>query len=79
MPYKKTSDLPDAVKDHLPEHAQKIFMEAYNNAWDTYKDAGKRRGNESQEEAAMKVAWAAVKHEYKKDSKTGDWKPKQSK
>ncbi len=73
MPYKKTSDLPDAVKDNLPEHAQKIFMEAFNNAWDTYADPKKRRGKESQEEAAMRVAWAAVKHEYEKDEKSGKW------
>lgn len=79
MPYKNTKDLPEAVREHLPEHAQKIFLEAYNNAWDTYQESDKRRGNESQEEAAFKVAWAAVKHEYQKDEKTGQWKPKVNK
>ncbi len=76
MPYNTTSDLPDSVREHLPAHAQKIFLEAYNNAWKEYDDPHKRRGNESQEEAAFKVAWAAVKNEYEKDEKTGQWQPK---
>ncbi len=78
MPYHKVQDLPDAVREHMPEHAQKIYMEAFNNAWDTYQDSKKRRGNESQEEAARKVAWAAVKHEYKKDAKSGEWVKKKA-
>ncbi len=79
MPYQKTSDLPESVRQHLPEHAQKIYLEAFNNAWDEYSDASKRRGNESQEEAARKVAWAAVKHEYQKDEKSGKWVEKKNK
>ncbi len=73
MPYQKIDDLPESVREHMPEHAQKIYLEAYNHAWDEYRDASKRRGNESQEEAAHKVAWAAVKNEYKKDNKSGTW------
>ena len=66
MPYKSTSDLPDAVRDNLPEHAQDIFKEAFNSAWDEYADPDKRRGKESQEEVSFKVAWSAVKNEYEK-------------
>jgi cation transport regulator len=66
MPYKSTRDLPDAVRDNLPEHAQDIFKEAFNSAWDEYADPDKRRGHESQEEVSFKVAWAAVKNEYEK-------------
>ncbi len=79
MPYKDTSDLPESVSEHLPAHAQKIFLETYNNAWKEYGEAKKRRDNESQEEAAFRVAWAAVKHEFEKDDKTGQWKPKKEK
>jgi cation transport regulator len=68
MPYKTTSDLPDAVRDNLPEHAQDIFKEAFNSAWDEYADPDKRRGKESQEEVSFKVAWSAVKNEYEKGS-----------
>lgn len=66
MPYKSTSDLPDSVRDNLPEHAQDIFKEAFNSAWDEYADPDKRHGDESREEVSFKVAWSAVKNEYEK-------------
>lgn len=72
MPYDKTSELPDSVKDNLPKHAQEIYKEAFNNAWDQYEDPEKRQDkSESREEAAHKVAWGAVKQKYKKED--GDW------
>ena len=74
MPYRTDRELPPSVKDNLPSHAQDIYREAFNHAWDEYKEASKRRGNESQEEVAHKVAWAAVKQKYEK---VGDeWRPK---
>ena len=36
MPYKNLKDLPMSVQENLPEHAQKIYLEAFNNAWDQY-------------------------------------------
>jgi len=72
MPYKSTSDLPDSVRDHLPEHAQAIYKEAFNSAWSEYADEGERQGRETREEAAHKVAWAAVKKQYAK-GEDGDW------
>lgn len=67
MPYDKKSDLPDNVKDNLPSHAQEIYMKAFNSAWDEYDDPEDRRGNSGHEETAHKVAWSAVKNEYKKE------------
>ncbi len=67
MPYSKNSELPDNVKDNLPSHAQEIYRKAFNSAWDEYKDPDDRRGNDSREEVAHKVAWSAVKKEYHKD------------
>ncbi|MAR56289.1 MAG: cation transport regulator [Rickettsiales bacterium] len=72
MPYQSRNELPDAVKDHLPNHAQDIYKEAFNSAWDQYKDAEDRRGDDSREEVAHKVAWNAVKQDYEK-GKDGDW------
>jgi cation transport regulator len=68
------SDLPEGVKDNLPQGAQKIYMEAYNSAHEEYKDPDKRRGKESLEEAAAKVAWSAVKKKYEKAD--GKWRLK---
>ena len=73
MPYDSIGDLPDSVKEHLPKHAQEIYKEAYNNAWEQYKDPSQRRGDASQEETAHRVAWAAVKKEYQKNAQTGKW------
>jgi cation transport regulator len=72
MPYAQKKDLPDAVKDNLPTHAEEIYKEAFNSAWDQYKDPDDRRGDASREETAHRVAWAAVKQEYEKNE-DGDW------
>ena len=77
MPYQRTSDLPDSVKNNLPGHSQEIYLEAYNSAWEQYDRPEERRGDASREETAHKVAWAAVKKKYEKDEKTGGWKEKQ--
>lgn len=55
MPYTTNMDLPPRVREHLPEHAQDIFREAFNHAWTRYADDLRR------EEIAFRVAWAAVK------------------
>jgi cation transport regulator len=66
MPYESIQQLPKQVKEYLPEDAQKIFKEAYNNAWEQYKNPEKRQNNASREETANKVAWSAVKKVYEK-------------
>ena len=76
MPYKRIDDLPDSVRNHLPEHAQEIYLEAFNHAWAEYADPKKRRDDSSREEVTHRVAWAAVKKQYEKDEKTGTWKKK---
>jgi len=60
----------------LPKHAQEIYKEAFNSAFEEYVDPDERRDpEESQEEVAHKVAWSAVKNEYEKDS-SGQWRQK---
>lgn len=76
MPYNSKSELPESVRDNLPEHAQEIYLEAYNSAWDQYDDPDDRRGGQSREETAHKVAWSAVKKKYEKDESSGRWKRK---
>lgn len=70
MPYQKNSDLPVAVQHALPSHAQDIYREAFNHAWEEYKSAEKKHDpEESRESVSHKVAWSAVKKTY---HKTGD-------
>ena len=62
--------------DTLPSHAQKIYTKAHKNALKQYSSPSKRRGgkHQSKEQVAHKVAWSAVKKEYKK--KGDKWVPK---
>ena len=72
MPYKSLAELPDTVRVNLPRHAQEIYKEAFNSAWQEYADPTARRDDASQEEVAHRVAWAAVKQKYEKDEH-GRW------
>jgi cation transport regulator len=60
MPYSTNQDLPVPVRSHLPGHAQDIYREAFNNAF------AQHEGDPRQEEAAHRIAWAAVKRFYVK-------------
>ncbi len=66
MPYKVNSDLPESVQNVLPSHAQAIYREAFNSAYDEYKSPSDHKGDASREETAHRVAWAAVKQKYEK-------------
>ena len=63
MPYERLQDLPERVRDNLPKHAQEIYKEAYNSAWDQY-------GHE--EDRAHRVAWGAVEKKYHRNDE-GKW------
>ena len=73
MPYRNVSELPQGVREHLPAHAREIYLKAFNSAWAQYADARKRRKKGTREEIAHRVAWAAVKRLYEKDT-TGQWR-----
>lgn len=75
MPYERITDLPESVRDNVPRHAQEIYKEAFNSAWDQYDTPDERRGDASREETAHKVAWAAVKEKYEK-GEDDRWHPK---
>jgi len=59
MPYSSNRELPDSVKRALPSHAQDIYREAFDNAWQEYSDPSKRRGNESLEES--RTRWRGLR------------------
>jgi cation transport regulator len=61
VPYSYNSELPPSVRNHLPEHAQDIYREAFNHAFDAH------TGDPRREEAAHRIAWAAVKRRYVKE------------
>ena len=63
MPYARTAELPEAVRNALPPRAQRVFMVAFNGA--------AKRG--LSEESAFKIAWAAVRTGFKKPEGGGKW------
>jgi cation transport regulator len=64
MPYSTNMDLPPPVRRSLPEHAQDIYREAFNHTFSAH------AGDARQEEAAHRIAWAAVKRSYVKAGNT---------
>ena len=60
MPYQVIEDLPPSIRNHLPPHAQEIYLAAFNNAWERH--AGEPDG----EATVHRIAWAAVKRRYRK-------------
>ncbi len=61
MPYTSINDLPESVKNPLPQHAQDIYKEAFNSAYEQYDSSEKRQAGADREETAHRVAWSAVK------------------
>jgi len=60
VPYETNADLPVTVRRHLPDHAQEIYRAAFNRTYADHADDPRR------EEAARRIAWAAVKRSYVK-------------
>jgi cation transport regulator len=61
MPYKSINELAESLRNVLPDHAQEIYKEAFNSAYDQYDKPSERRDDGDREETAHKVAWSAVK------------------
>jgi cation transport regulator len=72
MPYHSRRELPDSIKENLPLHAQDIYREAFNSAWDEYSSARDRQKDHDRESTAHAVAWSAVKKKYHKND-SGEW------
>lgn len=64
LPYGSPDELPPEIRDALPPEARDIFIEAFNSAWET-------EGGD--EEAAMRIAWEAVKRAGFRKNKEGRW------
>jgi len=61
MPYRRDEELPAPVRQHLPEHACDIDRAAFTSAFAGHLDDPRR------DEAAHRIAWAAVKRSDTKD------------
>ncbi len=62
MPYSSRAELPESVREALPEHAQDVWRAAFNEA---APDQG--------EESAFRIAWAAVTQAGYEKGEDGTW------
>jgi cation transport regulator len=62
MQYETVEQLPETIRDVLPEKAKELYRKAYNQAWEEY-DKEAHRGLD-QQGLAHQQAWMAVKQEY---------------
>lgn len=72
MPYAGPGELPEQIREQLPETAQEVYLRAFNSAWDHYKGWDLARGDASRHETAERVGWAAVQNDYVQGD-DGDW------
>jgi cation transport regulator len=69
MPYSANSELPDAVKNSLPEAAQTLFRKTFNASYE-----GTCAKREDRDACASKIAWSQVSKQYEKGE--DGWHPK---
>jgi cation transport regulator len=69
--YETKSDLPETLREYLPEDLQEIYLEAYQKSWEAYEDF--RGGEAGQEAVAHRDAMMAVKHNHVYHEETGQW------
>jgi cation transport regulator len=71
MRYETRGDLPERLTSVLPEEAQQLYLERYQEAWDTYNP--RVAGGLSRQALAHREGWAAVGREYEQHEGTGKW------
>jgi cation transport regulator len=67
MSYEELLDVPAALRDELPRHAQEIYQAAYNRVYETSMASGEDHDAQSIAQKAHKAALLAVEMEYQKD------------
>jgi cation transport regulator len=71
MKYSSRKDLPATITQVLPKDAQQAYLEAYNQAWDEYKQEG--TGDLSRHSIAHRQAWELVERSFERDLNTDTW------
>lgn len=73
MRYKSVNDLPEVLRDLLPnKEVQQVYLEVYNETWDAYHQ-DEERGQLSRDAEAHRDGWAAVQREFVQDREKGGW------
>ena len=73
MIYTSREELPDDIRQTLPQEAQNLYMKAYNAAYKANEDAH-RPPHISLHQFANEHAWKAIEREWEKDTEDNVWK-----
>ena len=63
MPYTEVTELPENLREILPVGAQRVFIEAFDSAWDKWWE----------EDRCFAYAWGAVKRAGYRKGDDGKW------
>lgn len=72
--YKSKNDLPDTLREYLPEKLQEVYLDAYQKSWEAYDES--EGGDLGQAGVAHRDAMMAIEQDYVHDQKAGKWYPK---
>ena len=71
--YDTIEELPEEIRRHLPLEAQRIYLDAYNQAWEEHDRLRQHRQESlSPESLAEEIAWAAVQTRFYRGD-NGSW------
>lgn len=68
--YRSISDLPFVCRLNLPEPAQMVYRDAFNQAWQRIDEPRERY------RTAQHHAWSEVRNRFMRDEETGRWIPR---
>lgn len=66
MCYETNDELPERVRDVLPDSAQDLYREAFNDAWERYADLADDPRAGTRRKTAHGAAWDAVNEAFEK-------------
>lgn len=75
MRYETIKDLPDTLRDVLPEGAQRLYLETFQRVWDDYETH--QGGEMDRDSVAHREAMHAVEDAYVLDKVSNNWVPRE--
>ena len=71
--YESIEDIPDSLRSTLPKEALEVYLQAYQESWDTYEE---HQGGELDRPAvAHRDGWNVMSKQYAKHPGSGKWYP----
>jgi cation transport regulator len=69
--YESIEDIPDSLRSTLPREAQEVYLQAYQESWDTYEEH--QGGELGRAAVAHRDGWNVMSKQYAKHPASGKW------